>query len=102
MPDIPPEKMERYRAHLAGFQIDAAKRDEAIRSLHLIFTVLIDLAWNESDAQLVEKSRISKTFLAISRGDSIVSDDNSKAKHRDYRSTKSNSQSTGKTRHDLE
>lgn len=99
--EIPPEKMDRYRAHLRDFDVEPEKRDEAIRALHVILTCLIDIAWGTSDVQLVEKARLTETFLAESAGRSIVSKADFADKIPKSANQKSHKKENRKARHDL-
>lgn len=99
--EIPPEKMERYRAYLRDFDVEPEKRDEAIRALHVILTCIIDIAWGTSDVQLVEKARLTDPFLAESAEKSIVSKAEISNNVRTSANEKSRKKENGKARHDL-
>lgn len=58
MNSISPQDMERYRSRLAHFNLGAAATDDAIRSLHLVLSVIID-----NEIRKSAQSRLQDSFL---------------------------------------
>lgn len=65
--------MERYRAHLSKLDVEPAKRDEMIHALRMILTVIVDIFWNTSDIQLIERINLKDSFeQSVSNAKAIV------------------------------
>lgn len=60
--EISPEKLERYRSHLAGKGLSDDRVDEIIHAVGHLMLSFVDRAWGTDPVQILERKRLKDSF----------------------------------------